>query len=60
MKKNYKKLIRMNNAIDPATTTAKDWGFHPIPGKGGKTTNSVITDRMFQRELKEMEGHANA
>lgn len=22
-----------------ATTTSKDWGFKPIPGKGGKTTN---------------------
>lgn len=27
------------NAIDPATTTSKDWGFNPIPGKGGETTN---------------------
>lgn len=22
-----------------ATTTSKDWGFIPVPGKGGKTTN---------------------
>lgn len=43
-----------SNAIDPATTTSKNWGFHPVPGKGGATTNYVIPDWMFDRELKEM------
>lgn len=28
-----------SNAIDPATTTSKNWGFHPVPGKGGDTRN---------------------
>lgn len=28
-----------------ATTTAKDWGSSPVPGKGGKTTNAVIPER---------------
>jgi hypothetical protein len=50
MKKNYKKITKLTNAIDPATTTSKDWGFNPIPGKGGKTTNTEIHDWMFQRE----------
>ena len=42
MKKNYKKVAKMTNAIDSATTTSKDWGFAPVPCKGGKTTNAVI------------------
>lgn len=36
-----------------ATTTAKDWGFGPVSGKGGKTTNSDIGEGMIHRELKE-------
>lgn len=28
--------------MDWATTTAKDWGFSPVPCKGGKTRNSTI------------------
>lgn len=32
------------NAIDPATTTAKDWGFVPAPKKGGNTTNATIKE----------------
>ena len=34
-----KRFTKMSNAIDPATTTSKDFGYKPIPGKGGKTTN---------------------
>lgn len=37
-----------------ATTTAKHWGFWPIPGKGGKTTNHEIQESMIQREMREM------
>ena len=50
MKKN-----RIKKAAAPmaATTTAKDWGFGAVAGKGGKTTNSLIGDTMFHRELKE-------
>ena len=36
-----------------ATTTTKDWGFGPIPGKGGKTSNSLVGDTMIHREMKE-------
>ena len=36
-----------------ATTTSKDWGFGPVPCKGGRTTNSLIGDTMIHRELKD-------
>ena len=36
-----------------ATTTSKDWGFGPVAGKGGKTTNSAVGDTMIHREMKE-------
>lgn len=54
MKKN-RRIIRMSNAVDPATTTAKNWGFIPVAGKGGKTTNFEIPAWMTQRELEEYE-----
>ena len=37
-----------------ATTTSWDWGFKPIPGKGGKTTNCETSESMFYREKKEL------
>ena len=44
-----------------ATTTNKDWGFIPVPCKGGKTTNFEIPAEMFKRELAEyLGGEANA
>lgn len=54
MKKNYKKIIRMNNAIDPATSTARSFGFGPVSGKGGKTTNydEAKKDTDIRREIK--------
>ena len=53
MKKNRKKNAYYG--MD-ATTTNKDWGFIPVPGKGGKTTNYEITADIFKRELAEREG----
>ena len=56
--KRYKKnrrVFKATNAIDPATTTSKDWGFIPVSGKGGVTTNFEIPEWMFDRELKEYE-----
>lgn len=44
-----------SNAIDPATTTAKNWGFRPVPNKGGATTNFEIPEWMFKRELEDLE-----
>lgn len=38
MEKNSKIVKPTYWGID-ATTTNKDWGFNPVPGKGGKTTN---------------------
>lgn len=55
MKKN-RRINRATNAIDPATTTSKDWGFYPVPGKGGKTTNFEIPAELFKRELAEYLG----
>jgi len=58
MKKNYKKITKLTNALDPATTTAKDWGFAPVPGKGGKTTNTEIPEWAFHRAIEEKSGDA--
>ena len=55
MKKRRMKTIG-SNAIEPATTTSKDWGFVPVSGKGGVTTNSIITDKMFKTELAILKG----
>lgn len=56
MNKTYKKVTRLTNAIDPATTTAKNWGFAPVPRKGGNTTNAEIPDWMILREQEEKPG----
>lgn len=58
MKKNYKKVTKLTNAIDAATTTSKDWGFPPVPGKGGNTNNAETPDWMFLRETEEKSGDA--
>ena len=59
--KKNKRIIKATNAIDPATSTSKRWGFIPVPNKGGATTNFVIPEWMFDRELNEMkEGIINA
>ena len=41
----FKNRICGTNAVEGATTTGKNWGFIPVPGKGGKTTNAIIIDR---------------
>lgn len=53
--KNNRRVIRATNAVDPATTTSANFGFKPVPNKGGKTTNFEIPEGMFKRELEEME-----
>lgn len=62
MMKNYKKVTTLTNAIDPASTTSKDWGFIPIPGKGGKTNNLEHPEWFFLRELEDQKegGAVNA
>lgn len=54
-----RKIIRMTNAIDGATSTGKNFGFYPVSGKGGKTTNYLIPEWMFDRELEDMMGGNN-
>lgn len=52
MKKHRFKKIG-SNEIDGATSTNKNWGFKPVPNKGGMTTNYEIPEWMFDRELEE-------
>lgn len=60
-KTKFKNRTCGSNAVDPATTTSKDWGFIPVSGKGGSTTNALIPEWMFDRELQDMkEGKLNA
>ena len=39
------------NAIDTASSTSVSFGFIPIPGKGGKTTNSEIPEIISKNTL---------
>ena len=57
-KTKFKNQTCGSNAVDPATTTSKDWGFIPVSGKGGKTTNAIIPEWMFKRELEGLVGGA--
>ena len=54
MKKSHKKRSRSGCFGMEATTTSWDWGFKPIPGKGGRTTNGEGSDTIIYREQKEM------
>ena len=58
MKKNYKKITKLTNSIESASTTAKDWGFAPVPGKGGKTTNTASPEWASYRAIEEKSGDA--
>lgn len=57
-KTKFKNKTFGSNAVDPATTTSKDWGFIPVSGKGGVTTNAAIPEWMFKRELEDLMGGA--
>ena len=52
MKKKIK-IKRPAGYFNAATTTSWDWGFGPVPCKGGKTQNSLVGDTMIHREMKE-------
>lgn len=41
------------NAIGPTTTTSASFGFIPVPGKGGKTTNAEIPEIISKNTLDE-------
>ena len=44
------------NAIDPASTTSASFGFIPIPGKGGKTTNAEIVESIMKKTVDKKTG----
>ena len=47
-KNRKKRIFRNPNRASwgiEATTTSWDWGFKPVPKKGGKTNNSVIQEK---------------
>lgn len=48
MKKKNKYCVKPTT--DGATTTSWDWGFKPVPNKGGKTTNSAIFAKSDKKE----------
>ena len=50
MKKNYKKLLKLNNAIEPAAP-ASAWG-KGVPGKGGATTNYDPELSIYESKVK--------
>lgn len=58
MKKNYKKLLKMKSANDPAAP-ASVWG-KGVPGKGGATTNydATMTDSEIRRIIHKKGGNA--
>lgn len=49
-----KKAKQMKSWGMAATTTSWDWGFKPVPNKGGSTKNHEIQESMIQREIREM------
>ena len=49
-----KKAKQMKSWDIAATTTSWDWGFKPVPNKGGRTQNHEIQESMIQREIREM------
>lgn len=50
MKKKFKSGTA-SNAVSPAAP-ASVWGYKGVPGKGGKTKNSIITENRTEKESK--------
>lgn len=50
MKKKNKYHVKPT--MDGATTTSWDWGFKPVPNKGGKTINSAIIAKSDKKETE--------
>lgn len=42
MKKSKKRIMKLNNAVEPAAPPSV-WGYKGCAGKGGKTTNCQMT-----------------
>lgn len=45
------KRISATNAVEPAAP-ASVWGYKGVPGKGGKTKNSTITENKTEKETE--------
>ena len=62
MKKNHKRNRKLAEYWGTmyATTTNADWGFIPVPGKGGATTNcdATMTDSEIRRIIHKKGGNA--
>ena len=55
MKKNYKRILKANNAVEPAAP-ASVWG-KGVPGKGGATLNydATLNDSEIRRIIHRKE-----
>ena len=55
------RVIKLSNAIDAATTTSKDFGFVPVPGKGGASANydAGLEDKEIKKIIRKV-GTSNA
>lgn len=40
---------KLTNAVEPAAPTSV-WGYKGVPGKGGKTRNSIIVNKTNAKE----------
>lgn len=60
MKKQYKRNRNLKEDLWYATTTNADWGFIPVPGKGGATTNydATMNDSEIRRIIHKKGGNA--
>jgi hypothetical protein len=47
-----KKLFtsKLSNAVEPAASTDRTWGYRGCAGKGGKTKNSNIVNKSTEKE----------
>ena len=41
-------LLKMNNAVETATTTGRDWGFIPVPNK-----HHGLNARIFEKKTEQ-------
>ena len=41
------------NSVEKSGSTNKSFGYIPVPGKFGATTNYEIPDKIFDREIEE-------
>lgn len=49
---NKKFTSKLTNAVEPAISTDRTWGYRGCAGKGGKTINSVIIAKSNKKETE--------